>query len=369
MKLFRCECQAQIFFDNTECLSCGKKLGFVPETSELLPLDPEGSLELGEARWVKCRNYSEQGVCNWMVSCSTGIDLCQACELNHVIPDLSQPENQALWLEVEKAKRRLVYSLNRLGLAVASKATDPERGLSFDIKAAVGSERILTGHSDGLITLNLEEADPAKRERMRLDMRERYRTLLGHFRHEIGHYYWDRLVNGGPSLFPFRALFGDETTDYQQSLEAHYARSDTQHYADSFISAYAMSHPWEDFAETFAHYLHMVDTLETASQFGFVPEEVKATSPENSAPFEQLLSHWINLTVALNSLNRSMGLPDAYPFAISRNVAEKLRFIHDLTHQDHHSEEKTTDAQITSEQIQSYSPGRYSHQGSIASDR
>lgn len=260
-----------------------------------------------------------------MVPAAAEQTLCRACELNHVIPDLSQPENKALWFEVEKAKRRLVYGLNRLGLPVVPKTKDAERGLSFDIKASVGQEHVLTGHSDGLITLNLAEADPSEREKARQAMNERYRTVLGHFRHEIGHYYWDRLVDGTPALERFRALFGDERSDYGASLQQHYAKPKPLEANPEFISHYAAAHPWEDFAETFAHYLHIVDTLETARQFGFASAAVT-----DGKVFDPLLAEWMDLTIALNALNRSMGLPDAYPFAISAEVTEKLRYVHDL---------------------------------------
>jgi len=325
MKVFRCSCGARVFFDNSACLSCGHALGFAPEAAELWALDGgSDTTEIGGVSYRKCANYVENGVCNWLVRVDSPSELCQACALNRVIPDLSQPDNRALWLEVEKAKRRLVYSLNQLGLPLSSKTDDPVRGLSFDIKADVGSEHVLTGHDDGLITLNLNEADPAEREKMRLAMKERYRTLLGHFRHEIGHYYWDRLVRDAGRSQDFRQVFGDERADYAEALKRHYAAPPDPNYAEHFISHYAYSHPWEDFAETFAHYLHVIDTLETGQQFGFASE---LAGPED---FEHLMAEWFELSVALNSLNRSMGLPDAYPFAIAPAVQKKLRFVHEL---------------------------------------
>jgi hypothetical protein len=228
-------------------------------------------------------------------------------------------------LDVEKAKRRLVYGLRRLGLTVLSKHVDPVRGLSFDIKAERAGERVLTGHCDGLITLNLSEADPIEREKMRAAMKERYRTLLGHFRHEMGHYFWERLVNEAKGLDAFREQFGDERADYTSALRQHYARGESDTLAESFITSYAAAHPWEDFAETFAHYLHMRDTLETASELGF--REMGEPVGED---FERLMQAWYRLTVALNALNRSMGLPDAYPFAISPLVQQKLAFVDGL---------------------------------------
>jgi hypothetical protein len=188
---------------------------------------------------------------------------------------------------------------------------------------------VLTGHADGLITLNLDEADAAEREKVRQSMNERYRTLLGHFRHEVGHYFWDRLIGDRGKHDAFRQLFGDERDDYSEALKRHYAAPADNDYAASFISHYAAAHPWEDFAETFAHYLHMIDTLETAEQHGFAKGPETATA-EPADTFETLMSEWYRFSVALNSLTRSMGLPDAYPFAIAQPVKEKLRFVHHL---------------------------------------
>ena len=329
MRLFRCDCGSQIFFDNTRCLSCDSELGFLPDVLVLATLAPTASAECTTRSGVyrKCSNYAHEGVCNWMVPADSDEELCEACRLNAVIPDLSQADNRRLWAEVEKAKRRLVYTLKRMGLGIVSKRDDAETGLSFHIKADEGEHRVLTGHNDGLITLNLAEADPAQRERIRMDMKERYRTLLGHFRHEIGHYYWDRLVRDTPRLAQFRELFGDETEDYSQALARHYSEPPPTDFAETLISPYAAAHPWEDFAETFAHYLHMRDTLETAQQFGFVSEPLQRTSLSAVSDFDALMSEWIVLTIALNALNGSMGLPDAYPFAISSKVGEKLAFV------------------------------------------
>ena len=254
--------------------------------------------------------------------------LCLACRLNNVIPDLSNPESRALWADVEIAKRRLLYSLCRLHLPIVPKSEDPEGGLAFDIKADDDSQRVLTGHNEGLITLNLAEADPVAREQMRVAMRERYRTLLGHFRHEVGHYYWERLIKNTELLEPFRALFGDEQIDYSQALQQHYQKGANANFSDSYLTPYAAAHPWEDWAETFAHYLHVIDTLETAHHFGFTSDMPRNVSPSDVRDFDPLMREWLDLSVALNALNRSMGLPDVYPFAISPTVREKLQFVH-----------------------------------------
>lgn len=333
MRTFRCTCGAAVFFDNSHCLTCHRELGFLPEVPMLVALEPaDGGFMTPHGLRSKCANYVNEGVCNWMVPVhAKGADLCQACELNHVIPDLSKPENRELWAEVEKAKRRLVYGLNRLALPLISKRRDPDRGLAFDIKSDDGAVRVLTGHDDGLITLNLAEADAPIREKMRVAMKERYRTLLGHFRHEVGHYYWDRLVRDTPALDGFRRLFGDEQADYGEALKRHY--NSPPNADPAFITHYASSHPWEDFAETFAHYLHIDDTLETARAYGFVattPALVNPGSEPGDGDYETTLRDWGALAVALNALNRSMGLTDPYPFGLSTPVHEKLHFVHDL---------------------------------------
>lgn len=338
MRTFRCTCGARIFFDNTRCLTCERELGFLPEYGALSSLEPAsgGAYTTAHGEYVKCANNVEHGVCNWMVQPQGSAEsFCQACRLNNVIPDLSNPENRKLWGEVEKAKRRLVYSLNRLRLPLIAKVDDAERGLAFDIKADTDAARVLTGHAGGLITLNLAEADVVSREKARLQMNERYRTLLGHFRHEVGHYYWERLVRdaGAERLGAFRVQFGDEAADYAQALERHYASVDEGDWARAHISHYAAAHPFEDWAETFAHYLHLIDTLETAQHFGFTTELPSKPSVTQVSEFDILMSEWGELTIALNALNRSMGLPDAYPFSISAKVREKLAFIHDITRQ------------------------------------
>jgi hypothetical protein len=335
MKRFDCTCGARVFFENVGCLSCGSELGFLPELGSVSAIRLEASGEYlaaaqPEARYRKCQNYALEGVCNWMVRTDEENPLCQACRLNHVIPNLSEPENKEKWAQVETAKRRLIYSLNRLGLPLVPRSVDAERGLAFDIKSDTPGSRVLTGHADGLVTLNLAEADPLLREKMRVSMNERYRTLLGHFRHEIGHYYWDVLLSTSERLPAFRELFGDERNDYEQALRQYYQLPPAQvSWTGDYVSQYAQAHPWEDWAETWAHYLHMMDTLETARSFGF-SSSVDLDAPNPSHSFEPLITAWFELTIALNGMNRSMGLPDAYPFKIGDRAKTKLQFVHEL---------------------------------------
>jgi len=349
MKRFYCDCCGQeLFFENFWCLGCGHTLGYLPELAVVSALEPAG-----QDRWRRlaplaagglyrrCENYRQAQACNWMIPAESTEFFCQACRLNRTIPDLTQPNNALLWQRLETAKRRVVYSLLALGLPVLNKQDDPTHGLAFDFladpnPAFAEPERITTGHTGGVITLNIAEADDVVREQRRLNMHERYRTVLGHFRHEIGHYYWERLVHGSGWLTPFRELFGDERDDYTQALERYYASGPAGHWPERFISGYASAHPWEDWAETWAHYLHMTDTLETAQAFGLTIAAAAAwlpptaTAPPPLDSFEMLVATWLPLTFAINSINRSMGLPDLYPFVLSAPVLAKLRFVHEV---------------------------------------
>lgn len=323
MRIFACECGATLFFDNSRCLSCGRSLGFVPGSRELVAFedgdDPVAATSSGDHR--RCANYAREGVCNWLVPVDSAETFCRACRLNAGIPDLSLPENRLRWKETESAKRRLLFGLDTLGLPLVASADDPATGVSFDLRTSTSDEHVITGHSGGLITLDAREADPEIREKVRASFEERYRTLLGHFRHEIGHHYWDRLIRDTGRFEECREVFGDERADYAAALAAHYAKAPSSDHVADFISHYAASHPWEDFAETFAHVLHIADTLETAAAHGFAPPF------DPRSDFEGRMHAWYRLTVALNSLNRSMGLPDAYPFSISDAVKSKLAFV------------------------------------------
>jgi len=199
---------------------------------------------------------------------------------------------------------------------------------------------VRTGHDNGVITLNLAEADDAIREQRRTELGEPYRTLLGHFRHEVGHYYWDRLVRDGGRLEQFRDCFGDETQDYAEALQTYYTDGPPVDWRDRFVSAYASAHPWEDFAETWAHFLHIVDTLEMAGSFGLRVKPVVTRDqayraevdfdPHATDSTSQLIRRWLPIAGAVNSINRCMGQPDLYPFVLTPEVIRKLGFVHDL---------------------------------------
>jgi hypothetical protein len=329
VKLFICDnCGQTLYFENSRCMSCGLALAFNPDSARLAVLrEPV----------LMCRNGREHDACNWLVPVGSDAEFCASCSLSEVIPDLSDFANNQAWRRIEAAKRRLLYTLFALKLPVVPRTEQPEGGLAFRFLKGTENEPVMTGHENGVITLNIDEADFAFRENMREKMGEAYRTVLGHLRHEIGHYYWDLLVRN-VMLENFRALFGDERVNYEEALERHYGNGPPANWGESFISAYATMHPWEDWAETWAHYLHMVDTLETAKSHGLTvrapaadgPGERSATDRLAFSDFEALTASWNALTLALNSLNRSMGMKDAYPFVLSPKVLGKLRFVHEL---------------------------------------
>ena len=256
-------------------------------------------------------------------------------------PQPRRPGNRSAWYRLEVAKRRLLFTLIELGLPLENRTGDSTRGLTFDFlaDAGPGAAPVLTGHEDGVITINIAEADDAERERRRTAMHEGYRTLLGHMRHESGHYYWDRLIGGTPELEEFRSVFGDERADYAAALGVYYERGPAD-WQERFVSAYASSHPWEDWAETWAQYLHMVDTIETAAACGLSlkprrrDEPTVARMPDPVSPkpaaFDQLIDSWFPLTYVLNNLNRGLGHGDAYPFVLSPTAVAKLRFVEDV---------------------------------------
>lgn len=346
MRTFHCDkCGQQVFFENVRCEKCGGLLGYDPEQRAINTFEPAGtgrwrSLSPATAGqlYKQCINYEKEDVCNWMLPGDASSTLCASCQLTRIIPALSNPKNRVYWQRLEAAKRRLLYTLWELRLQPTPKIDDPATGLAFEFLEDMPNKRVMTGHANGLITLNIAEADPAHREKTREQMHEPYRTLLGHFRHESGHYYFDRLIIDTDWLEPFRALFGDERVDYAEALQQHYKNGPSPDWEESFISAYASTHPWEDWAETWAHYLHMIDTLDTAFACGMTLKPKKAGEPElmieerplRTSSFDDIMSEWFALTYVLNSLNRSVGMPDPYPFTLSTPVLHKLRFIHEV---------------------------------------
>lgn len=343
MKTFHCDqCGQQVFFENVACESCLGMLGYQPDhqTMGTFALAPDGSWRSlnpahADQRYRKCRNYADEGVCNWMVSADSPDQVCASCELTQVIPALSIPKNRVYWQRMEAAKRRLLYTLWHLNMRPVSKSRDARLGLAFQFLEDGPSRRVRMGHANGLITLNVAEADPSQRERIREQLGEPYRTLLGHFRHESGHYYFEQLVVHSHWHSQFRALFGDERAPYGQALREHYHRQQHALRDVRFISRYASAHPWEDWAETWAHFLHMIETLDTAFWCGMTVQPRHAReptltihqNPQQLTSFQDLMTQWLALTSVLNSLNRSIGMPDPYPFSLSEMARQKLEFV------------------------------------------
>jgi hypothetical protein len=297
-----------------------------------------------------CDNNRQHQVCNWMAPLDDPNSLCDACRLNKVIPNLSSPANRGRWHKLEMAKRRIIYTIMRLGLPVDGVPAENRPALRFSfVGDAGGGPPPLTGHLNGLIVINIAEADDAERERRRVNLHEPYRTLLGHLRHEVAHYYWDRLIANSQWLDGCRKYFGDETADYGAALAKYYREGAPADWQARHVSAYASSHPWEDWAETWAHYFHIMDMVETAASFGLTlhpmhpAAKTMTAEPPNAfsfnASFDCVLENWFPLTYALNSLNRGMGLHDVYPFVLSTPAIEKLRFIHEVAQSVHAARE------------------------------
>lgn len=358
VRAFVChQCREQlVFFENTRCVHCQALLGFDPATRDLIALESqkdgtyrsvqvsERGAATGPHRYRRCVNET-LAACNWLVPVGDGSGpiLCASCALTQTRPNDADLDGLRAFAEAEGAKRRLLFQLFDLGLPVTSRHDDPGHGLAFDL---LTSERdsVVIGHDHGVITLNLAESDDAYRERTRLHLGEAYRTLLGHFRHEIGHYYWDVLVATDPPLTEFRSLFGDERVDYRASIDRHYDDGPPTGWEAEHVSAYATMHPWEDWAETFSHYLHIRDTLQTAAEFGLQligpkdeggrrMHDLSATPEGGDFPpdrFDRVIDEWLPLTYALNAINRSMGKGDLYPFVLPPAVLRKLAFIHGI---------------------------------------
>jgi hypothetical protein len=350
MKLFKCQsCGNILCFENRACGQCGHRVAYLPEVTLVSAVEPAGGdrwwpLAFGEQQRFFCSN-AKQDACNWLVPPDTNDEFCVACRHNGVIPNLTDASSLAAWQRIELAKHRLFYTLLRWQLPLNTRAQDSAHGLSFQFLAdapTASGPKILTGHDEGMITIALKEADDAEREKRRVSMGEPYRTLLGHFRHEVGHHYWDILVRDRSMLSECRAVFGDDSLDYGEALERHYEHGAPPDWQEHFVSQYATTHPWEDFAETWAHYLHIIDTLEMVSASGMTvrPHVDKLGNHTASVTFDpyfakdiiQIVDAWLPFVFAINSVSRAMGESDLYPFVLAPAVVQKLEFMHDLIH-------------------------------------
>ncbi|NRD20033.1 putative zinc-binding metallopeptidase [Winogradskyella eckloniae] len=344
MKIFQCgNCKYSVFFENYTCDNCGHLTGYRAEDRMMLSFEPNIKALISDREHLEykyCKN-KVYDACNWIIAKDSPEDYCSACQLNRTIPNLSDPESDNLeyWRNLEVAKHRLIYQLQKFNLRIPSKLKH-EDGLCFDFVAKQDNEKIMTGHANGVVTILIKEANSVLREQARIDLRESYRTLVGHLRHEVGHYYWNRLVkNDAKVLAQFRSIFGNESQDYSEALQTYYKTGTPKDWQKSYISKYATSHPWEDWAETWAHYLHIMDMVETAYFFklnvkpNFKTKDLKTKvsfDPYTKVNFDVIVRKCVPLSLAVNSINRAMGIPDVYPFVISTAIIEKLKFVHHL---------------------------------------
>jgi hypothetical protein len=336
MKIYVCgNCGNTVYFHNRVCVKCGHRLGFSPETLELHALSP-----LGHGRWQPigqiqtyrfCEN-AKHDVCNWLVADEDHNRFCRACRHNRLIPN-----DMSKWRRISEAQRHLVYAFLKWSLPAPDRHQDPQGGLVFDYLEDQtfpdGTFKpSITGHDEGVISIRAAEADDSLREAVRSQMNEPYRTLLGHFRHESGHFIWNQMVRNAGQIAPFRQVFGDESLDYDLATQHHYREGPPKFWKDSYISAYASMHPWEDFAETFAHVLHITDALETAQCYdmGFDEADEASLDPYRVLDFKRLAEAWVPLSVAINSIHKAMGERPLYPFILTPKVKQKLNFVHRL---------------------------------------
>lgn len=329
-------CGTITFLETQDCIGCGRSIGYHYPSLTFVDGDVDGTVIDGE-RWVRCINWSWR--CNWMVSTGDDSGRCFACRLIRRRPESDDTLALERLADTAVDLRRLLVQLLSLGLPVQTHY-EHVGGLAFDLLSSRSGESVIIGHADGVITIDLAESLDAHREALRVRLGEPYRTMLGHFRHEIGHYYQQVLVTPGPLLDECRSLFGDERASYAEALERHYATGAPADWAESYISEYATMHPWEDFAETFAHYLHITGTLAVAAMAGVVldAERVDGVITHDVVPsddysrlgLERALADWHWLSMMFNRVNRSMGQRDLYPFTLTQPVIDKLMFVHRL---------------------------------------
>jgi hypothetical protein len=376
MKTFKCSCKDHqiLFFESKYCLACKRVVGVDDDFNKVEAYDLDEKTgyyfktsDETKVPYQKCDNHADYQACNGMVNMDTFVRLpnndevlCFACRFNEIIPNLSIVEHIPLWRKMEIAKRRAIYTLKALALPLENPLQNPQSGLSFDFIADAkvddhfstkfeDQEAVYTGHNNGHITINIAEANDVARSSAKLAMGEKYRTLLGHFRHELGHYYFEKLILVSPEKHELcKKYFGDDDLDYSEALKKHYESGAPENWNDDFISEYATMHPYEDWAETWAHYMHIMDTLETAKNFNITGslnnkivdnENVEElTLPQHSYFFSSqtsintILDTWMDFAIILNSLNRSMGMGDAYPFVLTQAIRTKLSFIHHAIH-------------------------------------
>ena len=340
MRTYTCTCAQTLYFDNTGCMNCGRGVGWCELCGLIVPVEADGggSGTCANGHRVRaCRNLTEHGVCNRYHA--AGGDYCYACDLNVTVPNPAIPENREYWRRLESAKRRMLYDLNNVGVGVSK--IDAGRfnaePLRFEFKTdsvhengrwrkMENGEQVFTGHDEGVIVINFKEADPVAREQMREQLNEPQRSLVGHFRHEVGHWFYDMLVRGAPDReAEYNRVFGDpHDPSYADALERHYDQGPPPDWADRYVSAYATMHSWEDWAETWSCYLHQAGSLDTLRAHGWA--EVGPPFTDYAAA----LDAYARSAVAQNELARDRGQLPLVPEMLTEPVRAKLTFVHRL---------------------------------------
>jgi hypothetical protein len=340
MKVFQCgNCSHPLYFENIRCEKCGHICGYRAEDRMMLTFDPANQTLLSDRESIAykfCQNH-EHEVCNWVIPIESADMFCSACKLNRTIPNLGNAKNYEKWQHLEVTKHSLIYQLQKLGLPLPSKLKNKKEGLCFDFVSRLTNKKLMTGHANGVITILISEANSVERERRRKDLSEPYRTLIGHLRHEVGHYFWERIIYTDQKVLDeYRSIFGDERISYADSLTEYYKKPDTKEWQANFISRYATAHSWEDWAETWAHYLHIMDMVETAFFFKLkvvLDKEIKtkvSVDPYTVKSFDKIVQTSVPLSFAVNSISRAMGHLEVYPFVLTPAIIDKLKFIHKL---------------------------------------
>ncbi len=334
MITYTCQCENRLFFDNRHCEKCQSAVGLCTSCGQVNSInsDTQGSesTHCGNSSCgvplQRCSNGIEHDICNVWLDASTdvGSGRCKYCSLTRVIPSLAISGNLAKWRRLESAKRRVLYIFDQIGLEYRQLDNNGTPKLSFEFKAD-RDQPVSTGHADGCIVINLKESDSIHREIARQEFGEPQRTMVGHFRHELGHFFWDQWVKGQDEP-AFVALFGDhQNPNYSEALDNYYATGASQDWRENFISAYATMHPWEDFAETFAAWADMISVMITAGHF-----EVGTAQGENFdiTHFEQLIDGYAKIGMVANEFNRDLGLLDLVPEVFNQSVIAKLKYVH-----------------------------------------
>lgn len=347
MRAFACPvCNDFTPFEQDRCPSCQANLSLhLPSKSMYATTD--GVAIVDGQRWVRCTQADTLG-CNWLTPAEQADDdayqrgRCLADSLIRHEPAPDDTLAREKLVPATQALRRLIYQLSDIGLPIEPWWRS-EGGLAFDLLSSYTTgEKVIIGHAGGVITIDLVETLDAYREQLRVTLGEPYRTMLGHFRHEVGHYYQNILVENGSGATRYlpecRTLFGDETASYRDGIARHYKFGAPDNWQASFISEYATMHPWEDFAECFAHYLHITDTIDTCREAGMVlqaqrvrfsaPRDIVALESYADVPVERLLFDWKWMSLFFNRVNTAMGKHPLYPFELPPPVISKLGFVH-----------------------------------------